>query len=153
MSELLRKVRSRYPFGAMTRSSLCRCREPNVASRSGAAYCATCGRPLPWAKGGRSSYIPPWHRRVHVFRCVDEGPRTFGIACFPLAVCISLHPSAWHFSAPTPTQNELWHGTFGFVSVAWGRTARGTAKRHLALVSLARRRGEQPVCVCHREVW
>lgn len=34
----------------------CRCPEPEVASRSGAAYCAKCGDGLPWAKGGRASH-------------------------------------------------------------------------------------------------
>jgi hypothetical protein len=31
----------------------CRCKDPETASRSGAAYCAKCGKSLPWSKGGR----------------------------------------------------------------------------------------------------
>jgi len=33
----------------------CRCEDPETASRSGAAYCAKCGKSLPWSKGGPTS--------------------------------------------------------------------------------------------------
>ena len=34
------------------RRDLCDCTRPVITSRSGAGYCATCGKGLPFAKGG-----------------------------------------------------------------------------------------------------
>lgn len=52
--EVLTEVRGELLKLAASRvETTCLCEDPETASRSGAAYCAKCGKSLPWSKGGR----------------------------------------------------------------------------------------------------